>query len=199
MTFHMPSFSIARYSRQEFSQISGMPEHLIELWQESGEIEACSQDGMSFKANEVAEGSFRFGLLKHGIGPDQSGDFGFAGAKHILRLVLINHPECCSVYGPEDKVAELKRVHSTTDKLTRYLFGTEEEFCHLILKTGEDARFEMVGQADLEAPDYESALVISLEGIARRFAKMSDRKILRFKYTCAGGIRAARSSLAEHR
>lgn len=195
MTFHMPSISVARYSRQEFSQISRMPEDQIAFWQETGEIEACSRDGMSFKANEVAEGSFRFRLLEYGIGPDQSGDLGFSGAKHILRLVLINHPECCSVYGPEDKVVELKRVHSTTDKLTRYLFGTDEEYCHLIVKQGEDARFEMVGQADLEAPDYESALVINLEGIARRIAENSPRRVLRFKYRCEAGAKAIRCTL----
>lgn len=196
MTFYMPSISIARFSRHEFSQISRMPEDLIALWQETGEIEACSRDGMSFKANEVAEGSFRFPLLEYGIGPDQSGDLGCVGAKHILRLVLINHPECCSVYGPEEKVAELKRVHCTTDKLTRYLFGTDEEYSHLIVKQGEDARFEMVGQAHLESPDYESALAINLEGIARRVAEMSPRRVLRFKYSCKAGAKAIRRTLA---
>lgn len=136
-------------------------------------------------------------MLEYGIGPDQSGDLGFAGAKHILRLVLINHPDCCSVYGPEDKVAELKRVHSTTDKLTRYLFGTDEECCHLILKAGEGARIEMVGEADLVVPDYESALVINFEGIARLFAKMSPRRILRFAYKCPACVKATRTSLAD--
>lgn len=196
MIFHRPSLSLARFTRSEFAQISGMPEEQIIAWQNDCHIEACSRDGASYKVSEVAEGMFRSDLARFGLSPDESSDLGFEGAKHILRLVLINHPESCSVWGPSDKVEQLRLVHQSSDSLIRYLFGTDDESTLLVVANGHVPAFCTADAAKLDLPHYEGAIVLNLEGYARKLVAASTRRILRFKYKCGPSVKARRASLA---
>jgi hypothetical protein len=195
MAFDGLSCSETLFRSADVARIAGMQQDMLRLWRSRGHLLKKKSRGAVFSAFEIAEIMVRHELAAYGIAPSKSAPIGKQCAPNVIRLALLNHPICCVIAGPREKVEALQRLHHECDAVAAALSNCETRHDYVVRRDREPPELVSDIPKILDERRFKSAMVLNLQKYAEILVELSGAPLFVCEYLPTEGHEFVRMPL----
>ena len=185
----------ALFRSAEVTKIVGMQQDMLRLWRSRGHLPKKMGRGAVYTASEVAEIMVRYALSNYGFAPAKSAPIGRQCASNVIRLALLNHPNCCEIAGPKMRVEALQRSHRDSDEAAMSLSNCDASYDFVVRRDGEEPELVRDIPEALDERHFKCAMVLNLHKCAEILTKASGTSLFVCEYAKERGQEFVRMSL----
>lgn len=182
MAFEFPLCTATQFRSSEVADVVGMQLDMLRLWRSRGHLPKKEGRGPVYSALEIAEIMVRHDLSNYGVPPAKSESIGKDSAAQIIRLAVLNHPQCCVVSGPRDQVESLKQMHSEGDVFAAHISNCEVSWDYLIRRDNEFPELVADISNAMDEGSFKIAMVINLHKCAELLVHSTGAALFRCTY-----------------